>query len=470
MKVLGQVEEKLESNFSRDLRDLEDLVKIPSVSFDGYNLKTVTESAEAVAGLLEKRGLKNVAVIPHENAHPYVCAEWVQSPQAPTVLLYAHHDVQPSGRENLWKSDPFVPTRREGPGGMRLWGRGTADDKAGVLVHVAAISAFLETVGELPVNVKLLIEGEEEVGSSHLSSFLKAHRERLLSDALILTDTANYDCGIPSLTIALRGLVVLNVEVRALSKTVHSGMWGGPIPDPAMALCQVLSGLVDAQGRPTVKEIRDQVIPLTEDEIREYQALPYSDESFRAQSGLLPGAQLLREASNPFLQIWRLPSLTIHGIQANTKGQAGNVINDSAWARVGVRVAPGMDPSLVAAGLEREIRARLAWGLTLEVTHEAAASGWKADVNGPNRNAYQAALRALEAGYRKKPVFMGCGGTIPFVEPLATAFGKEVPVLMLGVEDPYTNAHGENESMLISDFKMACKSQVHLLSELARVL
>jgi acetylornithine deacetylase/succinyl-diaminopimelate desuccinylase-like protein len=228
--------------------------------------------------------------------------------------------------------------------------------------------------------------------------------------------------------------------------------------------------LIDNQERPNVKEIRDQVIPLTEAEIREYAALPYDESEFREQAGLLPGVQLLKEASNPFLQIWRLPSITVHGIQANTKGKAGSVINDSAWARLGVSVAPGMDPKKVVEGLKREIQERLPWNLQLEVTAETMAGGWKADINGANRDAYQAAMKALEAGYRKKPVYLGCGGTIPFVQPLAGAFGKEVPVLMLGVEDPYTNAHGENESMLIPDFKMACKSQVHLLHELARVL
>ena len=217
-KTSNQPCDYLEQNFENFLEDLKTLVRIPSVSFPGFPEETVVQSAEAVAQLLKTRGLENVQILRVPGAHPYVYGERLRAPGKPTLLLYAHHDVQPPGRTELWRTPPFEPTRAMGPGGDRLFGRGAADDKAGVIVHTSAIAAYLQTVGELPLNVKVVIEGEEEVGSSHLPQFLSQYQEKLSADILVLTDTSNFDCGVPALTVALRGLIEIEVEVRSLSK------------------------------------------------------------------------------------------------------------------------------------------------------------------------------------------------------------------------------------------------------------
>lgn len=454
----------LEENFSSFLEDLKTLVRIPSISFEGFPAEELQKSAEAVAALLKNRGLENVKILKIPGAHPYVYGERLRAPGKPTLLLYAHHDVQPPGRTELWQTPPFVPTIQEGPVGERMYGRGAADDKAGIVVHTSAIASYLRTLGELPVNVKVIIEGEEETGSSHLSQFLSSYRDELDADVLVLTDTSNFDCGVPALTVALRGLVGLEIEVRALSKTVHSGMWGGPLPDPAMALSKMLASLVDAQGQIAIPGVMEQVKPIGKKEQKEFDQVPYSEAEFRKQSGMLPGSQFLANSPSPIVQVWRLPSLTVNAIQASSRSQAGNIINDSAWAKVTIRIVADMDPEKVLKQLEDHLRAQVPWGLELELKTEACNGPWSIEAKGP---VYEAAERALEKGYGKAPVKMGCGGSIPFVKPFAEALGG-VPALLIGVEDPYTNAHGENESVLLSDLQSACLSQIYLFAELAR--
>ncbi|MBU6375715.1 MAG: M20/M25/M40 family metallo-hydrolase [Bdellovibrionales bacterium] len=464
-KVLSTFERR----FDQHLEDLKSLVRIPSVSFEGFDPQNVRRSAEAVAALLRKNGLEKVEILDLPGAHPYVYGERLRAPGKPTLLLYAHHDVQPPGREELWKSHPFEPTLREGPGGVRLYARGAADDKAGILVHLAAISSFMEALGELPVNVKIVIEGEEEVGSSHLPVFLEKYKAKLQADVLVLTDTSNFDCGYPALTISLRGLVGVNIEVRSISHSVHSGMWGGPVPDPAMALSKMLASLVDEQGRIAVPGVLEQVRPLSDHERKSFEQVPYDERDFRKQVGLVPGAKLLQEGPNPIVQIFRYPSLTVNAIQASSRKQAGNVLNDTAWARVTIRLVQDMDPDRVLKQLEDHLRKVTLWGLEVSIHQDRGSGPWAVDPNQTSRSqtTFECATKALKNGYGKTPLFLGCGGSIPFVKPFAEALGG-APALLVGVEDPYTNAHGENESLLISDFKKACLSQIYLFDELSR--
>lgn len=464
----------LNENFDKYLEELKTLARIPSVSFEGFDPANVRKSADATATLLKKCGFENVEVLPFEDAHPYVYAEWMKAgPSAPTAVLYAHHDVQPAGREELWLTPPFEPTLKDGPGGARLYGRGTADDKAGILVHAAALDSFLKTDGTCPMNLKIVIEGEEETGSAHLEGFLKKYSKKLQADVIILTDTANFDCGRPALTVALRGLIGVDVEVRSLTKSVHSGMWGGPIPDPVIALSKMLATLVDDDGRIAVPGIREMVTPLSDVEIANMKKIPYEEKLFREQVGLVAGARLLPEGPNPIAQLWRFPSLTVTAIQASSRKQPANIINDAAWARVTLRTAPGMDPVKTAELLKAHLKRVAPWGLEVELKGGDASSGgaWAIDPVGP---AFEAAVSSMKKGYGEEPLMIGCGGSIPFVKPFAEALsgggGRAVPVLLVGVEDPYTNAHGENESLLVSDLRKACVSQIHLFAELAERL
>lgn len=446
-------------DFNDTVEKLKKLVRIPSVSFDGFPPQEVERSADAVAGLLKEEGLEHVEILRVGKAHPYVYGDWLHAPGKPTVLLYAHHDVQPPGRPEVWKTKPFEPTQV----GERLFGRGAADDKAGIVVHTAAIRAYLKVLGKLPLNVKLLIEGEEEIGSEHLSQFLEQYKDKMKADCLVLTDTSNFDTGVPTLTTSLRGLVAMDVTVKVMSQPLHSGMWGGPGPDPILALSKMLASLTDAEGRIAIPGIYDEVAPLSPVEAKSLASLGYTNDDYRKQTGLLPGVSIVGGPAGPQEKITRLPSLSVNAIQASSKKDVSNVVTSEAWCHLGIRTVPNMDANDVEAKLKAHLLKHAPWGVEVLIERVSKAPWWTTRPEGP---AFDAASKALEKAFGRSTVFMGVGGSIPFVDPFARILGG-VPALLMGVEDPYTNAHSENESVHLGDLKKSILGAIHFYSAFA---
>ena len=446
------------ARFEDTLGELETLARIPSVSAAGFDPTEVVRSAEAVASLLSGLGLDGVEVLRIANAHPYVVGEFRGAgPDAPTALLYAHHDVQPPGRADHWLTPPFEPTRR---GDGRIYGRGIVDDKAGILVFVAALRAWLEVQGGPPINLKFIIEGEEEIGSTHLAEFLEAYQERLACDVMVLSDTANLEAGLPSITTSLRGLVNVDVSVRALDHPLHSGMWGGAVPDAASALAIVLARLFDVDGEINIPGLCDDVSPLSESERAELARLPFGLAAFRSDAGVVASAHV---PADLWERLWRRPSLAVTALEGRPLAEAANQLIDVARARVGLRLAPGQDAKRALARLVGVLERDPPWGVEVKTACETAVGGWSTRPEGP---AFDAARRALAAGFGRAAVCIGCGGSIPFVAPFASVLGG-VPALLLGLEDPLCNAHGENESLHVDDFFKAVISAAHLFEELA---
>jgi len=453
----------LDAQFDGARADLEALVRIPSISASPAHAAQVRESADATAEMLGRAGLDNVRLAAVEGSHPYVLGEWLHAGDgAPTVLLYAHHDVQPPGVVERWSSDPFEPAEREG----RLYGRGSADDKAGAVAHAAAVAAWLAAAGELPCNVRVLVEGEEEIGSPTLHEFLTAHLDELHADVLVLADAGNWSVGVPGLTYSLRGLAGADIELRALHGPVHSGMAGGAVPDPVLGLARVLASLVDDAGDVAIDALWDDVRSLSERERAPITGFDDDPGAFAAAMGVLPGVGLVGDPAVPLhARLWNRPAVTVIGIDGHPIAGSSNQIVARAAARVSLRLAPGQEPGRVVEQLRAHVARRVPWGLELHFTPHDGAPAWETDPRGP---AFDAAIRALRAGFGADPVLMGVGGSIPFVGPFADAFGG-IPALLLGPADPRSRIHGEDESLHLGDWRKLMRAEIHLLAELANV-
>jgi acetylornithine deacetylase/succinyl-diaminopimelate desuccinylase-like protein len=426
--------------------DLEAMVRIPSVSAPAFDATQVERSAAFVAGLLRDAGMPEVEILRVEGGAPAVVARRPAPAGAPTVLLYAHHDVQPPGDPALWDTPAFEPVERGG----RLYGRGAADDKAGVAVHLAALRAL---AGDLAVGVTVFVEGEEEIGSPTFERFLAEHRERLAADVIVVADSGNWRVGEPALTTSLRGLVDGVITVRTLDHAIHSGMYGGAVPDAMTATLKLLARLWDDDGQVAVPGLAR----------GEADDLGYSEDLLRGDAGVLDGVRLVGTGRLES-RLWAGPSLTVTGIDAPSVATASNTLLPAVSVKFSLRIPPGQDPAEAFEALRAHVQDTAPWGARVDVELGDTGQAWVGDLTGP---VYDAARRALEQAWGRPPVHMGVGGSIPFV----SAFGEVYPqatVLLTGVEDPDTRAHGTNESVHLGEFERACVAETLLLAALAR--
>ena len=452
----------LDSQLAQFQDQLVTLSRIPGVSAEPAPSKALLSSAEAMASVMRAAGVEHVEILEIEGVHPYVYGDWLGKPGAPTILLYGHHDVQPEGRPEKWLSPPYEPVVRDG----RLFGRGTADDKAGCMTHIAAVASYLKSAGELPVNVRFVIEGEEEIGSENLGRFLKTYRDRLDADFIVLSDTANFDTGIPALTYQLRGICSVDLEVQCLERPVHSGMWGGPVPDPVQLACGIIAGLSGKDGRLDVPGLYGQVAKTRKTQLARIRKLPFNEAKFKREAGLMKGMKLTGEKGfSVYEKLWTRPSLTVIAFEARSIKGSSNQIVDSVRARLSLRTVPNMDPKAAGRALVKKLTAKPPFGAKVTATVVGTTPWWTTDPEGP---AFEAARRALQAGYGKPVAMIGAGGSIGFVGPFAELLGG-APCLLMGVEDPLCNAHSENESLDLGDFVKSMRSAVYLYDELSRV-
>jgi acetylornithine deacetylase/succinyl-diaminopimelate desuccinylase-like protein len=442
------------------LRDLAQLVAVPSISNDGLHQRDVEAAAKLTCQQMRRAGLRDVAVLRIGKSNPYAYGQWLGAPGKPTVFLYAHHDVQPTGPKEAWTSSPWKLTSRGG----RLYGRGATDDKGAITAQLAAVAGFLKTQGRLPVNVKMLVEGEEEIGSPNLAAFFRKYRKRIQSDVIVVCDTENLATGAPSITYSLRGIVHALVEVHSGRRAVHSGMGGGFVPDAAMAINVLLSRLYRGDGQPPLPSIERGVLPLTPEERESLRHLPGNAKTWRSNFGLLPQVHFANEPKrHPYEQIWRRPAVTIIAQEASSIRDRSNQILPKAAVVVSCRIVPNQKPQQVLSELRKALTANPPWNVRVKFTDLGSVNWWMTDPHGP---AFEAARRALRSGFGKEPSSIGGGGSIGFIRPLAELFGG-APALLLGIEDPRGNAHAADESLHEGDFRKLAASLAHLFLNLA---
>ncbi|TFD33284.1 dipeptidase [Cryobacterium cryoconiti] len=447
----------VEGGLPTTLADLCALVRIPSVSWDAFDADQVARSADAVANLVRGLGVFDsveikAAGIPGgaELGHPAVLATRAARRGRPTVLLYAHHDVQPPGQDEDWESNPFEPTIR----GDRLYGRGAADDKAGVMAHIAAIRALVEAEGpDFDLGLALFIEGEEEFGSRSFSTFLEENQEALRADAIVVADSNNWDVSTPALTTALRGNVTFRLTVRTLDHASHSGMFGGAVPDAMMATVRLLSSLYAEDGSVAVTGLTSIDVPTPD----------YSVGQLRLETGLTAGVSPIGHGT-VLSRIWSQPAITVTGIDAPSVANASNTLTPVVTVRISTRVAPGQPAAEAYLALQAHLLAHAPFGARVDIDDVDTGEAFLVDTEGW---AVAETRSAMAEAWGVEPVDIGVGGSIPFIADLVRVF-PDAQILVTGVEDPDSRAHSPNESLHLGVFKRAILSEAFLLARLNR--
>lgn len=441
----------LDTIFDDVVETLSSLVAIPSIAWPAFDQSHVAASAAAVARLAREAGFADVNVLTApteagESGAPAVVARREGPVGAPVVVLYAHHDVQPTGDEALWNTPPFEATQR----GDRIFGRGAADDKAGILVHLTALRLLGDDLG---VGVVLFVEGEEEAGSPSFRNFLRAHRDRLAGDVIIVADSGNWTVGTPALTTSLRGMASLEFSVATLDHAVHSGMYGGVVPDAALAMTKLLGTLHDDGGAVAVDGLKSE----------QGTDVDYDEDTLRSDSGVLDGVELI--GRGPLAsRLWSQPAVTVIGLDLPHVDVSSNTLQHAVRAKLSIRIAPGDTPESALAAVKEHLLTHAPFGSHVTFGAEEGGSPWSADLADP---VVGTAMEALTQGFASESVQIGLGGSIPFISDLLEEF-PQASILVTGVEDPDARAHSANESLHVPDFRSAIVAEALLLESLGR--
>jgi acetylornithine deacetylase/succinyl-diaminopimelate desuccinylase-like protein len=431
---------------------LERLVRIPSRGYPGYDPADVRASAEATRDILIGAGVVGARLLELPGGHPSVYGEVAGPPGAPTVLLYAHHDVQPEGPLEQWDTAPFEPVVKGG----RLFGRGSADDKSGIVIHSAAIRALLAE-GEMPCTLKLLIEGEEECSTEHLPDLVRGNADLLRADVAVIADGGNHRTGVPSIDVSLRGVTDCVVEVRVLDQAQHSGSYGGPIPDAITALARIISSLHDDEGNVAIRGLRRFSWP----------GLQLDEEEFRHEAGVRQGVRSIGTGTLSD-RVWAAPAVAVLGIDAPAIHGSSNQIVPVARARVSLRLAPGDDTAAGRRRLIAHLREHAPWGVEVSIDEEGggfeAGQGHLVDTDSV---AFSAARAALAEAYGVEPLEVGSGGSIPLVPMLVDTF-PDIAVLIVGAMDERSNIHSVNESVDLGELERSALAEALFIGKLAR--
>jgi acetylornithine deacetylase/succinyl-diaminopimelate desuccinylase-like protein len=448
----------IHTNRDRYVSELKHYLAIPSISALPMHDDDVRRCAQWTADEMKRVGLENVRLA-QTPGHPIVYGEWLHAPGASTILFYGHYDVQPVDPLNQWETPPFEPTVRDG----EIYARGAADDKGQVFMHLKAIEAHLKQAGSLPLNIKLIVEGEEEVGSVNLDNFIRENKAQLAADVVVISDSAMFDRGVPSICYSLRGLVYFQIDVRGTKSDLHSGVFGGAVANPAMALAQILAQMKDRGGRVKVPGFYDQVRELSETERNEWKKLPFNEKKYRKDLG---APKLFGESGFTTLErVWARPTFEVNGLLSGFTGDgAKTVIPAVAMAKVSMRLVPDQEPDTIASLFEAFVKKVAPKTVEVTVTRMHGGRPWITEFDNPY---VRAAGRAIEQGFRKEPVFCREGGSIPVVSTFQQELG--LPAVLFGVGLPDENAHAPNEKLDLGNFHGGVVSAAILYDEIAKI-
>jgi acetylornithine deacetylase/succinyl-diaminopimelate desuccinylase-like protein len=453
---MNNVIDYINTNRDRYVEELKSYLAIPSISALPQHQQDVRRCAEWTADEMRRIGLQNVRLI-ETPGHPVVYGDWLAAAGAPTILFYGHYDVQPVDPVELWESPPFEATIRDG----EIYARGSADDKGQVFMHFKAIEAHLKQTGRLPVNMRIILEGEEEVGSANLDEFIKQHKSELTADVVVISDSPMFDRGVPSICYGLRGLVYFQLDVRGTKSDLHSGSFGGAVANPALVLSQILAQMKDKGGRIKIPGFYDDVRPLRDEERAEFKKLPFNETRYRKELG---APKLFGESGYTTLErVWGRPTFEVNGLLSGFTGEgAKTVIPAVAMAKVSMRLVPDQLPDRIAGLFGAYVEKVAPKTVELKVTRMHGGRPWMTEFD----NKYvQAAGRAIEKGFGKTPVFNREGGSIPVVATFQEILG--LPSVLFGVGLPDENAHAPNEKLDLGNFHGGVIASAYLYNEVA---